>query len=452
MLTITADFTKTLGAMKPMHAVNNGPVYKFTSDQRITNIDHFRDAGIPYARTHDAAFYSSYGGEHCVDILAIFPDFSKDENDPASYDFVLTDEYLKVMNYAGVKTFYRLGSKIEHWPKKYGTLVPPDFGKWARICEHIIRHYTEGWADGFKYDIAYWEIWNEPDGAADDADPVDKKCWGGTMKQFFELYDVAAKHLKSCFPHLKIGGPAVCYPIKDWVNAFLTFCRDNGTPLDFFSWHQYARNPRHIEHTEDKTRKLLDSYGFAKTESICNEWNYVKGWVGDDWLYSLRMEKSLKGSSFIAGTQVLSQYQPIDLLMYYDARPCAMNGMFSTDFCCDRLKGYYPFRMFNTLFKLGTAAECTTDDESLMACAAKGEGGAAVMFTRYIDADEAEPVQVKLSLLGIDTANPVRLSYYLLDAEHDADLVREEIVTGTDAAAYLTLGLFTTMLVTAEPV
>ena len=128
MLTITADFAKTLGPMRPMHAVNNGPVYKFTSDQRITNIDAFRDAGIPYARTHDAAFYSSYGGEHTVDILAVFPDFNKDENDPASYDFVLTDEYLKVMNFAGVKTFYRLGSKIEHWPKKYGTLVPPDFG------------------------------------------------------------------------------------------------------------------------------------------------------------------------------------------------------------------------------------------------------------------------------------------------------------------------------------
>ena len=90
------------------------------------------------------------------------------------------------------------------------------------------------------------------------------------MRQFFELYDVAAKHLKSCFPHLKIGGPAVCYPIKEWVNAFLGFCRDSRSPLDFFSWHQYARSPRQIERTEAKTRELLDSYGFMQTESICN--------------------------------------------------------------------------------------------------------------------------------------------------------------------------------------
>ena len=203
MENIKVDFSADKGKMKPMHAVNNGPVYKFTLDQRITNIDAFREAAIPYARTHDAAFYANYGGEHTVDILAIFPDFEKDPYNPDSYDFALTDEYLKVMIYAGVKPFYRLGSKIEHWPKKYGTLPPKDFDKWAVICEHIIRHYTEGWANGFNYDIEYWEIWNEPDIASDDADYIDKKCWGGTMNQFFEFYDIAAKHLKKCFPKKK---------------------------------------------------------------------------------------------------------------------------------------------------------------------------------------------------------------------------------------------------------
>ena len=56
---ITVDFAKALGRVKPMHSVNNGPVYKFAADQRITNIHHFKAAGIPYARTHDAAFYST---------------------------------------------------------------------------------------------------------------------------------------------------------------------------------------------------------------------------------------------------------------------------------------------------------------------------------------------------------------------------------------------------------
>ena len=64
---ITVDFAKEMGRVKPMHSVNNGPVYKFASDQRITNIDAFREAGIPYARTHDASFFATYGGEHIVD-------------------------------------------------------------------------------------------------------------------------------------------------------------------------------------------------------------------------------------------------------------------------------------------------------------------------------------------------------------------------------------------------
>ena len=58
-----------------MHALNNGPEYKFAADQRITNLYAFRDAGIPYARNHDASLCYTYGGEHTVDVANIFTDF-----------------------------------------------------------------------------------------------------------------------------------------------------------------------------------------------------------------------------------------------------------------------------------------------------------------------------------------------------------------------------------------
>ena len=204
---LSVDLAVSTGAVKPMHCVNNGPVHSFHVDQRVSNLESYRAAGIPYARTHDASFYATYGGEHTIDISAVFPDFDADAYDPASYDFIMTDEYLRVIQLAGTKVFYRLGSKIEHGIKKYGTLVPKDFQKWAVICEHIIRHYNEGWADGFFYNITYWEIWNEPDLDPDDSN--NKRCWGGTAAEYRALYTVAARHLKSCFPHLKIGGPAV---------------------------------------------------------------------------------------------------------------------------------------------------------------------------------------------------------------------------------------------------
>jgi len=443
METMRIDFAAGCGPVKPMHAVNNGPVYKFAEDQRITNIDSYRAAGIPYARTHDAAFFATYGGEHTVDIHAIFPDFDADPCDPASYDFVLTDEYLKVIEYAGTKTFYRLGSKIEHWKKKYGTLPPKDFHKWAVICEHIIRHYTEGWADGFHMDIEYWEIWNEPD--LDPDDSSHKRCWGGTKAQFFELYHIAATHLKTCFPHLKIGGPAIAGNLE-WAEEFLAQLK---APLDFFSWHIYAAMPVKIVARAEKVRALLDKYGFAKTESILNEWNYVRGWTGDDWLYSLKMEKSLMGAAFIAATMCEAQKSSIDMLMYYDARPCGMNGMFNTDFVCECLKGYYPFRMFNELYKLGAAVsvEC---GKNFYGCAARNGRKAAVMLTRYCDDDSVGPDKVQIDMSGLSGQSGVRARFHLLDAACDMELIKEETFSGEQFSTFLNMTNLSTVLIELE--
>ncbi|MBO5021618.1 MAG: hypothetical protein J6D52_13220, partial [Clostridia bacterium] len=76
------------------------------------NFDAYKEAGFPYARNHDAAFCAGYGGEHTVDITAVFPDFDADPYDPASYDFACTDHYSARIMEAGTEVFYRLGQKI----------------------------------------------------------------------------------------------------------------------------------------------------------------------------------------------------------------------------------------------------------------------------------------------------------------------------------------------------
>ena len=88
-----------------MNAVNNGPVYKRTGGQNSGNLDTYTAANIPFARTHDASFCSSYGGEHTVDVHLIFRDFDADPYDPASYDFHLTDEYMDTIKLAGTERF-----------------------------------------------------------------------------------------------------------------------------------------------------------------------------------------------------------------------------------------------------------------------------------------------------------------------------------------------------------
>ena len=357
-VTITFDPGQKLGKIKPMNAVNNGPI---KGSRGRSTIELWKAASIPYARNHDASFCANYGGEHIVDVHAIFPDFSKDPNDPVFYDFTLTDEYLQRIQDAGTKVCYRLGSKIEHEVKKYGTRIPPDFKKWAVICEHIIRHYTEGWADGFKWDIEYWEIWNEPDlPPGENGSPT----WSGTEEQFFDLYRVAATHLKKCFPNLKIGGPAVAFIYNPWCNRFLAAMTAGGkrVPLDFFSWHVYARDSRIVKMQVIDVRRLLDKFGYTKTESILNEWNYVRGWSGDQFNYSIQTIIGLKGAAYAASVMCAGQDTPVDMLMYYDARPSVFNGMFGF-YNYEPLKTYYVFLAWSKLAKLGRQIPVDTQEK-----------------------------------------------------------------------------------------
>lgn len=425
---LVVNTQKEIGRIKPMNAVNNGPAYKRKADQAMNNLNLYREANIPYARNHDAAFCAVYGGEHTVDVIAVFPDFDADPEDPASYDFHLTDEYVESTALAGTETFYRLGNKIEHWTKKYGTLPPKDFKKWAVICEHIIRHYTEGWADGFRYEMKYWEIWNEPDLDPDDAEH--KRTWGGTRLQFYDFYTVAATHLKQCFPHLKIGGPAVATVKDEWCRGFFRHCRDHHVPLDFFSWHIYATGTEKVLARAQKARDLLDEYGFTETESVLNEWNYVKGWYKDEFKESLRTIRNVKGAVFAGAVMAACQNAPVDLLMYYDARPCNFNGLF--DAFHDPLPGYYVFKAWGDLLKKGSQRECLcTVPDVYAVTAADGDGNALTVVIYYRD-DADGPVTFPVQMPGWDGVRILRL-------EETQRFDRQETVYFRNGSFFLTL-------------
>ena len=407
-----ADAGKIIGKIKPMNAVNNGPA----GSRGRSNREAWKAAAIPYARNHDASFYSGYGGQRTVDVHAIFPDFSKDPNDPASYHFAETDRYLKSIRNAGTQVFYRLGSKIEHGPQKYGTKVPPDFQKWAVVCEHIIRHYNEGWANGFKMGIDYWEIWNEPDlGHNQYGSPT----WQGTKEQFFELYRTAASHLKKCFPKLKIGGPALTRFEAQWMKEFLADMTRDGkrVPLDFYSWHFYGTNPRVLKGNCLKTRKVLDDFGYTETESILNEWNYVRGWSGETYNYSIQAIIGLKGAAFAAACMCAGQDAPLDMLMYYDARPSGYNGLFDF-YTYSPLKTYYVFLAWSKLMKLSNRILVDTLGKTgIYAVGATDGKKTGILISRFFEKDDLpQDLPVTLTLKNGDLRG-VRL--YLIDDTHD---------------------------------
>jgi len=396
MSKVTLDFNTRIGDMKIMHAVNNGPCVA-GNVQRRGNDHTYSAARFPYARNHDAAFFAGYGGEHTVDVHAIFPNFDADVNDPASYDFACTDNYIKQTYDCGTGVFYRLGSKIEHGVKKYGTKAPKSFEKWAQICEHIIAHYNKGWADGFNYGIKYWEIWNEPDLINDDGS---SPCWQGTEEEFFDLYEIASKHLKSKFPEAKIGGPASVGD-EEFMRRFLERMKKVKAPLDFFSYHWYWTEPKDMSAKCTRIRKMLDEIGFNTAETILNEWNYVRGWL-DEFVYSIEQIISMKGAAFNAACMLECQNTPgIDMFMYYDARPTAFNGLFDM-YTYRPLKGYYAFYHFADLYGLKNQYKSETDDEDVYVVCAKDGDKAAIMLTYYSENDNKGAKFIDIETDGFD--------------------------------------------------
>ena len=428
MSNITVDFSKIKGKIRPMHAVNNGPSVHFSDIEKNTvtvynsNFERFVEAGFPYVRTHDASFFPRYGLEHTVDVARIFSNFDADVDDPASYDFVCTDDYMRCCEAAGAKVFYRLGARIEHEIKKYNIFPPKDNKKWAQICEHIIRHYTEGWADGFHMDMEYWEIWNEPDLGWEN--PEKSPTWRGTKEEFFDLYEVASKYLKEKFPGLKIGGPAIAGSYE-WTDIFLSEMQKRNVKMDFFSWHIYTNEIEKVAKRSEWVRELLDKYGYNDAESILNEWNYVLEWVGEGLEYSRHTHWNNKGASFNLAVMCEGQRTSCDMLMYYDARPTnGWNGLFDPLTPGKALKGFYPFVMFNKLYKLGEYADCKSDKD-LHVCAATGNEGKAVMFTHYNDIEETETKNVTLNLKGFGKDSVTKAKWYLLDDNHNMEYMYE---------------------------
>jgi len=383
---INVDFNTVKGKIKPMHGVGQPPF--LGSD--FSMFSYLRDAGIPYSRLHDVG--GPYGGFRWVDIPNLFRDFSKDPYDPESYDFTFTDLLITALVENNVEPFFRLGVTIENdaLVKSYRLDPPADPLKWAIICEHVIRHYTEGWADGFTYDIKYWEIWNEPDNYED---INENQMWRGTKEQYYELYGVASKHLKKCFPHLKIGGYASCgfYAIDgnfvvaanssprkeyfiEFFDGFLRYIKANDCPLDFFSWHSYDFIPNNIKYAL-YARKRLDEEGYTSTETTCNEWNSEVGARG-----------TAHHAAVTCGMMIAFQNTPLDSAMFYDAQlGVTLYGSLFDPFSRAPFPTYYAFKRFNDLYTLGNMIEVTSSDESVYVLGARNDITSTILIANPSD-------------------------------------------------------------------
>lgn len=377
---IRIDFNKKNGRIKPLNCINGGP-RSGGFDLPFDFSDEFISMGVPLVRTAGSA--GEYGLNQYINVHCIFPDFDADENSEESYNFLPTDLYLASIRNTGAGIFFRLGESREPYSRKLYARPPRDAEKWAKICEHIVMHYNEGWANGFKLGIKYWEIWSAPDTV---------ECWSGTKQEYFELYRITANHLRQRFPKIKIGayGARGFYSLNrldateemksyvPFMQQFFSYITAPATeaPLDFFTWSCYTSNPEELAMHAKYARTYLDGAGLRKTRSIICEYNTAdRGGTPP----ALRADFP----SELAASLIMAQKSQADMLMYSSSDVYSRdNALFSMDdhHSAHHYAAFGVMCHFSKLYKLGCVIDTGDDYRKELYSLAATDGNEAAMM------------------------------------------------------------------------
>lgn len=416
---IDVDFALHLGKIKPLNGLNNGPGFVMhPSDADLSA--WWEVLNVPMARLHD----TTYTNPDTVDIHCVFPDFNADPDDPASYRFGRTDTYIKAIVELGIPICYRLGESIDHSDSKCYIDPPEDTEKWAKICLGIIKHYNDGWADGFNYNIKHWEVWCEPDQC---------NLWSGTWRQYYELYGITARVIKDHDGRLQVGGPSSS-GTGDFQDGFLKYCREKDIPLDFYSAHCYASSPHVVKECAEHHIKLLETFGFDKTDFFLTEWHYFSGDFNRllrDPIYSKAVFECLNGpagAAFIASTLIMLQDTKTAMANHYTG-DCMRFGLF--DLFKVPYKAYYAFKAFAELLEMSGRVSCRIFDYQVEAAAAVSDNEhQAILLLSNFDSQDNDSFNIRLN----NSPRPGAVSYeiYVVDDVHNLDQVSRHRISSEE--------------------
>lgn len=376
---IQVEVGRAAGRIRRLHGINLAA--PMARGERV--VRDLEDLHIPLTRLHDAPLENP--GMGLVDVSMVFPRFDADPQDPANYRFAQTDDYLLNCLACAERVSYRLGESIEHTPRKYAVIPPRNPDHWADICINIIRHYNEGWADGFHHNLDYWHIWEEPDNIP--------SLWAGTWDAFIDLYVTASRKIKQRFPQLKIGGCAM-RDATGWEDPaaparlaqFLEACRVQQAPLDFFTWTCYPETLERILREPVTLRAVLDLHGFAKSELHLAEWHYIPDALwGELFGEPERRQRvwetinSLDSAAFVVAALTGLQDTPLDMANYYTGSTLRW-GFY--DPYGVRNPCYYAMKAFSLLaaYEQRIAVSVSGDATSIRALAARRDDGRVALL------------------------------------------------------------------------
>ena len=425
----SVDFSRPTGEIRPLNGVNLwAPLSCETLESHQADAE---ECFFSTVRLHDVPWDNN--GLRLVDVHQIFGNLDADPGDPKNYFCAPTDDYIANILKGGATPIYRLGTSIEHSTRKYFAKKPDDMDRYAEICAAIVRHYNAGWANGFEWNLPYWEIWNEPDLVPQMWDDRD---WNS----YCRFYVVVAKRLRKEFPNIKIGGPALTHAGYDMIGRLADLCKQEGAPLDFVSWHCYARTPEELLDPPAKMREVLDAAGFPDAELHLNEWHYFPC-TWEEIQHSIESKVSWYARPDGTHGYVSAAFNDFVLTRWQDT-PLTMSNYYSFTFKdwgtidADGLKRptYYSLKLFGELVRYSPKRVQTTD------------GGGSVALLGGTDADGAnkrllvsvfrreETAPLEIALTGVPEKGSVGVAVIGKDGFQETQLDYADGVLKLDSA------------------
>ena len=154
------------------------------------------------------------------------------------YSFYNIDSIFDFLLDTGMKPFVELGfmpqalaSGTQTCFNYRGNVTPPkDYDQWSDLIRALTGHLLERYG---QEEVRQWffEVWNEPNL---------RFFFDGTQEEYFRLYEVTARAIKSVDSRLRVGGPATS--VNAWIPEFRAYCENGDVPLDFITTHHYPND------------------------------------------------------------------------------------------------------------------------------------------------------------------------------------------------------------------
>ena len=428
-LTATVHFAEEFGRIAPIHGVNNGPLirnaWEIEDCQQIwyssNYTDEYNKMQIPSSRTH---------GEGPGDMNRIW--IHSDEDgvpvyegyDPlnlSNYNFTETDQRVQAtMATTHTSVYWRMGysKAFPAYENCSDWRSPPDnFTVYAQAAVQVLKHYRQGWNDGFYFDsFDVVEVWNEP---------YLSDWWSGTADEYFELYHAVNSAVTNEFgDEIDVVAAITLGDVDDgFSHRFMELAQQNNEPIDAVYLHLYRINPSQttyiFTHETESVGVFMSQYGYSESTPVyITEWNrnipiYAHSPASQAYLtsvltiYNDLWEGNIGNSSYDVSTLRMAHFFAARSFFWEENGRIKPPGI---------TWSVYGEMVVNTPIRLqneGNFPSDSIDSNEFNILAGKSENGSqiGVLLSRYVDENASQPNSfsafsdtVNLSVDGLDVS------------------------------------------------